>query len=125
MDTRSLLAIVLSIFILIASQEIISYLYPPPPKTVPHAPAEAPPAVVSSTPQPLPEQGRESQAGLASPPAEKASASGHDITVENEVYTATFTSLGGRLKSLRLKHYPGDAGRGSPPVAMVEEGPFG
>src|SRR6266542_4114361 len=96
MDTRSLLAIVLSIFILIASQEIISYLYPPPPKTVPPQPTQPSTSAVSAVPQPLPEQGRESQAGLASPPAEKASVSGYDITVENEVYTATFTSLGGR-----------------------------
>jgi len=125
MDTRTLLAIVLSIFILIASQEIISYLYPPPPKTVPPQPAPPPASAVSPAPQPVPEQGGESQAGLAAPSAEKAPAPGRDVTVENEVYTAIFTSVGGRLKSLRLTHYPGDAGRESPPLDMVRAGPFG
>jgi YidC/Oxa1 family membrane protein insertase len=45
-----------------------------------------------------------------------------DITVENEVYTAVFTSLGGRLKSLRLKHYPDGTRRDSPPLEMVKAG---
>src|SRR5262249_35579154 len=125
MDTRTLLAIVLSIFILIASQEIISYFYPPPQKTVPPSPTESTTSTVSSAPHPAQERGAESQAGLASPPVEKVSVpAGHDITIENEVYTAIFTSLGGRLKSLRLKHYPGDAGRDSPPLEMVKEGSF-
>jgi len=125
MDTRTLLAIVLSIFILIASQEIISYFYPPPPKAVPPQPGQPPASAVAPAPQPVPEPGGESQAGLAAPPVEKAPATGRDVTVENEVYTATFTSVGGRLKSLRLKHYPGDAGRESPPLEMVKAGPFG
>jgi len=126
MDTRSLLAIVLSIVILIASQELISYFYPPTPKTVPTQPAEPSPSAVSSATQPSREKGTESQAGLVSPPVEKVSApAGRDITVENEVYTAIFTALGGRLKSLSLKHYPGDAGRESPPLEMVKEGPLG
>src|SRR5215510_10208019 len=125
MDTRTLLAIVLSIFILIASQEIISYFYPPPPKAVPPQPGQPPAPAVAPAPQPVPEPGGESQAGVAAPPVEKAPATGRDLTVENEVYTATFTSVGGRLKSLRLKHYPGDAGRESPPLEMVKAGTFG
>ena len=123
MDTRSLLAIVLSILILIASQEILSYLYPPPPKNVPTQPTEPPMPAVSPAPQPA--QEKAGQRGLASPAVEKAPITGRDITVENDVYTAIFTSVGGRLKSLRLKHYPGDAGRESPPLEMVREGPFG
>src|SRR5262249_55512810 len=125
MDTRTLLAIVLSIFILIASQEIISYFYPPPPKAVPPQPGHPPTSAVAPAPQPVPEPGGESQAGLAAPSVEKAPATGRDVTVENEVYAATFTSVGGRLQSLRLKHYPGDAGRESPPLEMVKPGPFG
>src|SRR5215510_7572530 len=126
MDTRSLLAIVLSIVILIVSQELISYFYPPTPKTVPPQPTEPSPSAVSSATQTAPEKSPESQVRLASPPGETGAVSaGRDITVENDVYTTIFTSLGGRLKSLRLKHYPGDAGRDSPPLEMVKEGPLG
>ena len=122
MDKRSLLAIALSVLILIAYQEIISYLYPPPQKAIPAQPAQAiapsPPA-----PQPLQEKGTENQAKLTSSTTAQPPASvERNLTVENEVYTAVFTSLGGRLKSLRLKHYPGDAGRDSPPLEMVKEG---
>jgi YidC/Oxa1 family membrane protein insertase len=125
MDTRSLLAIVLSILILILSQEIISYFYPPPPKNVSTQPTEPGMPAVSPTPRPVLEKGGEGQGALTAPSGEKASVSGRDVTVENDMYTAVFTSLGGRLKSLRLKHYPGDAGRDSPPLEMVKEGPLG
>jgi len=69
--------------------------------------ASAPPAVVgvqASTPVPAEER---------------------ILTVENEVYRAIFTSQGGRLKSLRLKNYPGDEGRDSPPLEMIRRGPGG
>ncbi|MBI3795769.1 MAG: membrane protein insertase YidC [Deltaproteobacteria bacterium] len=125
MDTRSLIAIVLSILILIVSQEILSYLYPPPPRNVPTQSTESPLPAVTPAPRPSPEKGAEGQIAVAAPAGEKALISGRDITVENDVYTAVFTSLGGRLKSLSLKHYPGDAGRESPPLEMVKEGPFG
>jgi YidC/Oxa1 family membrane protein insertase len=42
--------------------------------------------------------------------------------VENDVYTAVFTTQGARLKSLRLKKYPGDEGKESPPLEMIKEG---
>jgi len=48
-----------------------------------------------------------------------------EITVENEVYRAVFTSAGGRLKSFRLKQYPGDEGKNSPPLEMIQAGPRG
>jgi len=124
MDKRSLLAIVLSVIILIAYQGILSYLYPPAQKTVPTQPAEPITAAAPSAPQSS--QKKENQAELTSPSGVQGSVpAGHAITVENEVYTAIFTSLGGRLKSLRLKRYPGDTGRESPPLEMVKEGPSG
>jgi YidC/Oxa1 family membrane protein insertase len=124
MDKRSLLAIVLSVIILIAYQGILSYLYPPAQKTVPTQPAEPITAAAPSVPQSS--QKKENQAELTSPSGVQGSVpAGQAITVENEVYTAIFTSLGGRLKSLRLKRYPGDTGRESPPLEMVREGPSG
>ena len=124
MDKRSLLAIVLSVFILVVYQGILSYLYPPTQKTVPTQPAEPITAAASSAPQSP--QKKENQTELTSPSGVQGPAlAAHEITVDNEVYTAIFTSLGGRLKSLRLKRYPGDAGRESPPLEMVKEGPSG
>jgi YidC/Oxa1 family membrane protein insertase len=59
-------------------------------------------------------------------PTASAEASGaREFTVENEVYTAVLTSRGGTLKSLRLKHYPGDEGRYSPPREMIFPGQNG
>lgn len=124
MDKRSLLAIVLSVLILVVYQGILSYLYPPTQKTVPTQPAEPITAVAPSAPQSL--QKKANQTELTSPSGVQGPApAAHEITVDNEVYTAIFTSLGGRLKSFRLKHYPGDAGRESPPLEMVKEGPAG
>jgi YidC/Oxa1 family membrane protein insertase len=48
-----------------------------------------------------------------------------EFTIENDVYVATFSSLGGNLKSVRLKQYPGDKGRDSPPREMIDLGPNG
>ena len=127
MDKRSLLAIVLSFLILIVYQELIAYLYPPSKKPVPTQPAEPSAPVPSHAPPPSLAEGTGKQAEEPTPPvaAPAPAAAGRDITVENEVYTAVFSSLGGQLKSLRLKRYPGDAGRDSPPREMVQEGALG
>lgn len=125
MDKKSLLAITLSILILVVYQEFISYFYPPPP--APSSPAQfstPQPALVPSTP-PAAEKSVQT-APAASTTATKTttvaapvSAPGRDLLIENEVYSAVLTSLGGRLKSLRLKHYPGDIGKNSAPREMV------
>ena len=127
MDKRSLLAIVLSVLILIAYQEIISYLYPPQKAVQPQSPVQKPAEPVAPpAARPAEEEKTANQAETTPSPAAQLPASvARTITVENEVYTAVFTSLGGRLKSWRLKLYPGDAGRESPPLEMVKEGAFG
>ena len=130
MDKRSLLAVFLSLLILIAYQVIIAHLYPQPQK----------PSLLQSK-QEDGSQGGDSSLARSSReeqtvrPAEKApSASsetrlpdsiGRDVSVENEVYVAVFSSLGGRLKSFRLKHYPGEEGRDSPPLEMIRQGARG
>jgi YidC/Oxa1 family membrane protein insertase len=126
MDKRTLLAVILSVLILITYQELISFLYPPPPpKPVPSQPLKS----AEPVPTPAAKNEEEKSEPLAEAPATavqtQETSAERDISVENEVYTATLTSRGGRLKSLRLKHYPGDEGKESAPLEMVHKGIFG
>lgn len=122
MDKRSLLAIVLSLIILIGYQELIGYLYPPPPPQEPSVPSER---TVSSPTSPLvtpvPKAEQDPSPGIL-PAAPVAQPEEQEITVENAVYRAVFSSRGARLKSLVLKDYPGDAGEHSPPREMIRQG---
>ena len=130
MDKRTLLAIALSLLILVGYQELISYFYPPQQKNIEQQQIDRQPSSPSQTPSSganLPR--RTTEAGSLptkedEPRAlESATAlPAQDIKIENDVYSAVLTSLGGRLKSLRLKHYPGDAGKNSLPREMVREG---
>jgi YidC/Oxa1 family membrane protein insertase len=128
MDKRSLLAIALSILILVGYQELISFLYPPPPQTpqqqhLESHPPSSPPSDVSRLPADTTHQTAKE---LETPePLKTAGPAVQDLTIENDVYSAVLTSLGGRLKSVRLKHYPGDAGKDSPPREMVTAGADG
>ena len=58
-------------------------------------------------------------ASTASPAVEQ------DITVETDTYIAVFTSLGGRIKSFRLKQYPVTLNPDSPLLEMVTPGTYG
>src|SRR5262249_52895843 len=122
MDKKSLLAIILSILILVVYQELVSYLYPPPPPVQHSAQSPAQPAVTT------PQQSAEEKTSITEtkeaplPPPTTDVLPVRKLTVENDVYIAVFTSLGGRLQSVRLKQYPGDAGKDSPPREMIVEG---
>lgn len=123
MDKKSLLAIALSILILVAYQEFISYFYPPPPPpAVPSSPAS--PASVPDA-LPLGEKSLQTAPSAstatteAAPAAAPVLAPARELTIENDVYSAVLTSLGGRFKSVRLKHYPGDEGKNSAPREMI------
>lgn len=125
MDKRSLLAIVLCLLILIVYQEMITYFYPPPRRPVPMEPASpVQPVAPQDTPIPQSFPSSTAQQATTAPPSSLSPAV-REITVENEVYTAVLTTIGGRLKSFRLKHYPGDEGRDSPPLEMVRPGTNG
>lgn len=121
MDTsRLLLAILLSLGLVFAYQELVLKKFYPPPKPGEQMPsaaasgamtaasgattAPAPPAVVAPIAAAL--------AGTSKGP-EKT------IEVDTELYHATFTTHGGRLKSLRLKQYRETAASDSPPYEMV------
>jgi YidC/Oxa1 family membrane protein insertase len=96
MDNRVVIAVVLSFLILVASQ----YLFPTEPQKAPEQPAvqrqaeEATPA-----------------AQAVKPVAEVHAAEEKEITVENELYTAVFSSRGGTIKSWTIKSYKDKAGK--------------
>ncbi len=127
MDKKSLLAIILSILILVMYQELVSYLYPPPPPVHQSTQSPTQPTPAMTTPQQGAEektQITETKEASLSPPTTTALPA-RKLTVENDVYVAVFTSLGGRLQSVRLKQYPGDTGKDSPPREMIVEGTNG
>ena len=136
MDNKSLLAIVLCILILIGYQSLISYLYPPPEPPSPHnqqpvvspesAAPSAPPTQVLSERRPAAlEQGQhlpDMQSHTATTPLGPQE---REITVETDTYIAVFTSIGGRVKSFRLKQYPVTLSPDSPLMEMVNAGTYG
>lgn len=97
MDKRTLIAIVLALAVLIASQYIFT-MYAP------------------KTPQPPPEtkaEKRETQLPAAPAPSEIRQTAGmRDVRVETDLYTATLTSMGGTIKRLDLKRYRDKDGMG-------------
>jgi YidC/Oxa1 family membrane protein insertase len=129
MERRALIAVVISLVILVVYQEVVlRYVYPPPARQQeeanlppPNPEAPAPPA-------------HESAPELAAPPAAPAvaghAAEARHVTVDTELYTAVFTSLGARLESFRLKKYRTTVDHDSPPQETIVPGeggdfPFG
>ena len=136
MDNKSLLAIVLCILILIGYQSLISYLYPPPDPLQPQTqqpvvgsesatPSDQPAQLLAERRQTVIEQGEQTpaipQPASTAPPAPVE----QDIIVETDAYIAVFTSMGGRLKSFRLKQYPVTLRPDSPLLEMVTAGTYG
>ncbi|MBM4255622.1 MAG: membrane protein insertase YidC [Deltaproteobacteria bacterium] len=122
MDNKSFLAVVLSLLVLVVYQALVSYFYPlPPPSTRnPSAPQTASPTTMRT---PTIEQPAQAQSAPQDSPLTTAPvAAAQEISVENEVYRAVFTSAGGRIKSFRLKQHPGDEGKHSPPLEMIQAG---
>jgi YidC/Oxa1 family membrane protein insertase len=127
-ERQTLLAVLLSLAVLIGYQLLIAHLYPPPPPDTPPF-SEPTPASPTETKSPAPGPSTTLPTPAATPipsttPRVEA-ASARELKVENDVYVAVLSSFGGTLKSLRLKHYPGDAGRESPPREMIYPGQNG
>ena len=121
MDTsRLLLAILLSLGLVFAYQELVlKKLYPPPKpgEQMPSAAASGVPvasggAMTAPTPPVIAAPSAAALVGTSKAP-EKT------IEVDTELYHAIFTTHGGRLKSLRLKQYRESAASDSPPYEMV------
>lgn len=129
MEKQSLIAVLLSLVVLIGYQYLITHLYPPPPpNALPSSETQTAAPAEEKLPSPVPSQaeglGQRGEQPLSSATTANT-ASPREFTIENDVYIAVFSSLGGTLKSLRLKQYPGDQGRNSPPREMIAAGPQG
>ena len=115
MDRQVLLAIALSALVVIAYQQFLRIYYPDygrkPAPAANETPEAAPPAGVPALP---PAQG-EPQAVAP----EAGSVPNEDILVDTPLLRAGFSSLGGRLVSLKLKHYRATIDPQSPPLDLV------
>ncbi|MDX2168363.1 MAG: membrane protein insertase YidC [Deltaproteobacteria bacterium] len=117
---RIFLVIALSLLVVIAYQElVVKRFYPPPDAAAPTDTPISPPVGDSGTaPSPV-------AAAPAAPAATEGAAApvpaleGRDVVVDTELYRATFTTLGARLKSLELKHYRATVHPDSPPLQLV------
>jgi YidC/Oxa1 family membrane protein insertase len=121
LDTsRLVLAILLSLGLVFAYQELVLKRFYPPPKPGEQMPNAAASGAMTAS-------GGATTAAVppivVAPIAEALPAASHSpeklIEVDTELYHATFTSHGGRLKSMRLKQYRETAASDSAPYEMV------
>ena len=118
--SRLLLAILLSLGLVFAYQELVLKRFYPPPKPGQQAPnAMASGAITAANGNPSAPQVPVVMPPIADalPPASHAEEK--LIEVDTTLYHATFTTHGGRLKSFRLKQYRETAVKDSPPYEMV------
>jgi len=130
MDRRTLIFITVSVLIVVLYQEMVLKRLPQPPSV--EAPVQTRRPDLTS--RDLEKRSPESTAGptavepvpnakLDEPIAETATLEGRDITVETDLYSAVFSTLGGRLKSFTLKSFRATNDPGSPPLELIEPGP--
>lgn len=128
MERNALVAVAISIAILLLYYEVLlPRLYPPQPKlpaaqseTAESGPESLPPSEGAA---PAPEKAAELPAavvGQVAPSADLSNAA--EVTVDTDLYTAVFTTAGGRLRSLALKKFPTTNDPDSPPLQMVFPG---
>ncbi|HSP99407.1 MAG TPA: membrane protein insertase YidC [Candidatus Dormibacteraeota bacterium] len=113
---RVLLAIAVSLLIVALYQELIVHRFYPPaeqatPATEPGSPAAAP----GSTEKPA---AADAEAKPAVAP--ELAANARDVVVDTDLYRATFTTLGARLKGLELKRYRTTVAPDSPPLQLIQ-----
>jgi len=116
MEKRALIAIVLSVLILILYQEWVGRFYGPPEQT------ESPEKIPSpQKPRPVIQERSQKSSKAVSLPAEsqRVEQNVKELRIETDLYIATFTSRGARLKSLLLKQYRTSVEQYSPPFEMV------
>ena len=137
-SSRVLIAVILSIVLVVAYQELVLKRFFPPPSEQQKAAEQAkaakvaapgavatgvgaPGAVATGVALPAVESGQQS---VALAPAGAAAAE-RTVEVDSDFYTAVFTTHGARLKSFVLKRYRQEAAKDSPPYEMVEVPPGG
>src|SRR5262245_59223630 len=116
MEKRVILAFVLSFVVLYAFRA----LYMPKPTSEPTATATAPESVAPTPPSNPPKQVPSSPAVEAAPEAAEniGSEKREDVVFETPLYIATFSNVGGVLKSFKLKGYPDGEGQ---PVQLINQ----
>ena len=129
MDTRILIAVVISLAAVFAYQELVLKRLYPPPQQNQLAGQSAPAKGLGRAPEAIPAS-PSAAPRLEHPEASAATGTERTVEVENELFDAIFTTHGGRLKSLRLKRFHETSAPDSPLLEMVKpaEGgdlPFG
>ena len=121
MDSRILIAIILSLAAVFAYQELVlKRLYPPPGQ---HAASPQPrPTSMVAAPSMVP-NGLPATAAKALESAGATAAPGRTVEVDADLFRATFTTHGGRLKSFLLKRFRETSAKNSPPLEMVRTAP--
>lgn len=115
MDRQLLLAVALSALVVIAYQEYLRIYYPDLGKK------QAPAAGVTPAPLPVPSAVAPPQAV----PEEASTAPSGNVAVDTPLVHAAFSSLGGRLVSLKLKHFRTTIDPRSPPLELISPGATG
>jgi YidC/Oxa1 family membrane protein insertase len=125
LDTsRVLVTVIISLVLIVAYQELVlKRLYPPQSHTAADqnkiVPSAGATGIASSNPAAVPmTPGATASSGSAPTGPE------HTFQVETNLYIATFTDHGGRLRSFKLKAYKQEAGPKSPLYEMVHT-PYG
>ncbi|HOK07210.1 MAG TPA: membrane protein insertase YidC [Syntrophales bacterium] len=122
MDKRTILAIVLSMMVIIIYQ--VFFLKPPPKQPPPQGKVQeavkeaTPPATAVQTP--VKASAPAGAVKVQTPAAVQTVAPEREVVVETPLYRAVFTTRGGALKSLVLKHYRKTLAENSDPVEMVD-----
>ena len=140
-SSRVLVAVILSIVLIVAYQELVLKRFYPPPtqqqlaeqaKAKQEAQAQAlgnaPASVASSPSGPGATSSPGKSAGAGPPSANQAGAVAapeRTVTVDSDLYIAEFTTHGARLKSFKLRNYKQTAGPNGQPYEMVQVAPGG
>lgn len=117
MERRALLAVILSLIIIVAYQELVLKRFAPPPEHLAPPPAPAIPAPPPAAVAP------EVAVSPMAPRGETVAPSieGRDVVIDTDLYRATFTTAGARLKSFQLKRFRTTVDPASPPLETIHE----
>ena len=121
MDRRTITFITVSVLIIILYQELVLKQLPQPP--APELPA--PTANLDPAAATAPSRGDATTAPPSAPgavEAETAPIASRDVTVETDLFSAVFSTGGGRLKSFTLKKFRSTNEAGSPPLELIVPG---
>lgn len=114
MEKRVLIAVVLSIAVMYG----YSILFPPP-KQLPVEKVQN--SALSLQAESTPVKNLPLTGQVPSPVAVTTVIGAKDVTVENDVFRAEFSSMGGALKKLTLKHYKDKAGAAGKDITLIKE----